>query len=150
MDETVLTPDPAAEAAALAPGEEPTEETAPVNTVRTVHGVTVLICPAEGEAIKGEREVLDFCIGDAFHHEARWVVVPVERLDEAFFRLDTRVAGEIIQKFVTYRVGVVVLGDVAHHIEGSNAFRDFVRECNRGGQTWFLADLAELHEKLAG
>lgn len=43
---------------------------------------------------------------------AQWVVIPSERFDEKFFRLSTRVAGEIIQKFVQYRVGIVVLGDI--------------------------------------
>ncbi|MFE0098621.1 DUF4180 domain-containing protein, partial [Streptomyces sp. NPDC059015] len=30
------------------------------------------------------------------------------------------------------------------------ALRDFVRECNRGRQTWFVADGGELRERLKG
>ncbi|MFG2483774.1 DUF4180 domain-containing protein [Streptomyces virginiae] len=120
-----------------------------MSTLQTINDVPVLMCGAEGEVIAGEREALD-CIGDASYQGAEWVVIPVERLDEAFFRLSTRVAGEIIQKFVQYRMGVVVLGDISRHTVDSAALRDFVRECNRGRQTWFLADVEELRGRLTG
>ncbi|MFC9820253.1 DUF4180 domain-containing protein [Streptomyces erythrochromogenes] len=107
------------------------------------------MCGAEGETIAGEREALD-CIGNASYQGAEWAVIPVERFDEAFFRLSTRVAGEIIQKFVQYRMGIVVLGDISRHTAASTALGDFVRECNRGRQTWFLADAEELRARLTG
>lgn len=120
-----------------------------MDTLQTINDVPVLMCAAEGETIAGEREALD-CVGNASYQGAEWAVIPVERLDEAFFRLSTRVAGDIIQKFVQYRVGVVVLGDISRHTSASTALRDFVRECNRGRQTWFLADTGELRERLTG
>ncbi|GGR95612.1 hypothetical protein GCM10010252_38000 [Streptomyces aureoverticillatus] len=118
-----------------------------MTTLRKIHDVTVLMCPAEGEAIAGERDALDF-IGNASYQGAEWVVVPAERFDESFFRLRTRVAGDIVQKFVNYRMGLVILGDISPHTEGSSALRDFVRECNRGRQTWFVTDDEELTERL--
>lgn len=117
--------------------------------LRTIHGVPVLMCSPEGETIGDERAALDL-IGEAGYREARWVVVPAGRLDGAFFRPRTRVAGEIVQKFAQYGIGLVVLGDVSAHIEASSALRDFVRECDRGRQTWFVRDEAELAERLAG
>ncbi|MEU9234767.1 DUF4180 domain-containing protein [Streptomyces subrutilus] len=120
-----------------------------MSTLQTINDVSVLMCDAEGEVIAGEREALD-CIGNAGYQGARWAVIPVERFDEDFFRLSTRVAGAIIQKFVQYRVGIVVLGDISRHTQASPALRDFVRECNRGTQTWFVSDTEELRERLAG
>jgi hypothetical protein len=118
-----------------------------MSTPQLINDVPVLMCAAEGEAICGEREVLDL-IGNASYQGAEWVVVPAERFDEAFFQLRTRVAGDIIQKFVQYRVGLVVLGDISRHTAASTALRDFVREANRGRQTWFLSDTDELRERL--
>ncbi|MFD0276434.1 DUF4180 domain-containing protein [Kitasatospora sp. NPDC127111] len=112
------------------------------------HEVTVLRLPAEGAPILGEREATDV-IGDAFGHGATWVVVPAARFEDDFFRLSTRVAGGIVQKFVNYRVGLAVVGDISRHTAVSTALRDFVRECNRGGELWFLADEAEFDAKLA-
>ncbi|MFE9724852.1 DUF4180 domain-containing protein [Streptomyces sp. NPDC005794] len=120
-----------------------------MSTLQTIHDVPVLLCPTEGEVIKGEREALDL-IGNAGYQGARWVVVPVERFDEGFFQLGTRVAGDIVQKFVQYGLGLVVLGDVSRHTADSSSLRDFVRECNRGSQTWFVADADELGERLKG
>ncbi|MFF4012053.1 DUF4180 domain-containing protein [Streptomyces sp. NPDC001717] len=120
-----------------------------MSTLRTINDVPVLMCEAEGEPLTGEREALDH-IGNAGYQGAEWVVIPVGRFDESFFRLSTRVAGAIIQKFVQYRMGIVVLGDISRHTEASSALRDFVRECNRGTQTWFVADDDELRERLAG
>ncbi|MGW2987009.1 DUF4180 domain-containing protein [Streptomyces goshikiensis] len=119
-----------------------------MSILEKIHDVPVLMCAAEGEPIRGEREVLDL-IGNAGYQGAEWVVVPAERFDDAFFRLRTRVAGDIVQKFVQYRLGMAVIGDISRHTEASSALRDFVRECNRGRQTWFLADAEELRERLA-
>jgi hypothetical protein len=120
-----------------------------MSDLRTINDVPVFVCDPEGAPIAGERDVLDL-IGDAGYQGARWVVVPAARLDETFFRLRTRVAGDIVQKFVQYDIGLVVLGDIARHTEASPALRDFVRECNRGRHTWFLADDEELRERLGG
>lgn len=120
-----------------------------MSSLQTIHDVPVLMCAPEGEAIAGEGDVLDL-VGNAAYQGARWVVVPVARFDEAFFQLRTRVAGGIVQKFVNFGVGLVILGDISRHMEASSALQDFVRECNRGRQTWFLADAGELRERLKG
>lgn len=109
--------------------------------------VTVLRLAADGPPVRDERDATDL-IGDAFGAGAAWVVVPVERFEDDFFRLSTRVAGGIVQKFATYRVGLAVVGDISRHIADSDSLRDFVRESNRGGQLWFLADGAAFDARL--
>ncbi|MDR3084435.1 MAG: DUF4180 domain-containing protein [Streptomyces sp.] len=120
-----------------------------MSMLEKIHDIPVLMCTPEGEAICGERDAMDL-IGNAGYQGAHWVVIPAERFDEAFFRLRTRVAGDIVQKFVQYRMGLAVIGDISRHTQASSALRDFVRECNRGHQTWFVADLDELRERLGG
>ncbi|MEU8510715.1 DUF4180 domain-containing protein [Kitasatospora sp. NPDC048722] len=109
---------------------------------------TFLRLAADGAPLRSEQDAMD-AIADAWGQEATWVVVPAARLHPDFFALSTRVAGGIVQKFVNYRMGLVVLGDIAHHVAASNALRDFVRESNRGTQLWFLADEAELAARFA-
>jgi hypothetical protein len=41
------------------------------------------------------------------------VIIPAQRLDPDFFRLRTGVAGEFVQKFVTYRLRLAVVGNVS-------------------------------------
>ena len=73
----------------------------------------------------------------------------MERLDDAFFTLSTRIAGEIVQKFVNYRLKLAIVGDIARHLAASAALRDFVHETNRGNQLWFLPDIGQLDAQLA-
>ena|SRR5689334_8283019 len=117
------------------------------DTVTELGGVRVLLCDATGERLHSERDAIDI-VGAALSARCNFVVVPVERLDDAFFSLKTRIAGEIIQKFVNYELRLAIIGDIARHVEASTALRDFVLETNRGNQVWFLADRAALESRL--
>ena len=89
-------------------------------------------------------------IGQALGAGATAVVVPVQRLDPAFFDLRTGVAGDIVQALVTYRIRLVVLGDLPLAAASSSSFAAFVREADRGRDTWFVASTADLQARLAG
>ncbi|WP_053849955.1 DUF4180 domain-containing protein [Streptomyces sp. NRRL B-24085] len=110
-------------------------------------GVNVLHCAPDGPPLDGERAALDL-IGDAMGRDAQVVAVPVDRVPEEFFRLRSGVAGAVMQKFVTYRVRLAVVGDVSRHLDDSTALRDFVHETNQGGHIWFLPDLDTLDDRL--
>jgi hypothetical protein len=88
-------------------------------------------------------------IAVALAQRADLVVVPVARLDPKFFTLSSGLAGAIVQKLVNYRLRLAVVGDISGHLAASNAFRDWVRESNRGRQTWFVDGAAELDARLA-
>jgi hypothetical protein len=111
-------------------------------------GVPVLVCDPDGPVIATTRDALDL-IG-ATYLGAEAVAVPLRRLDERFFSLGTRVAGEIMQKFVNYRLTLVIVGDISELEQSSRALRDLVRESNRGGHVWFVPDLNALDERLRG
>ncbi|ATB39974.1 hypothetical protein CYFUS_005422 [Cystobacter fuscus] len=109
-----------------------------------LNGVRVLELPAEGPRL---REALDL-ISLASEHQADLVAIPVGRLDEAFFKLASGVAGELVQKFVNYRLRLAILGDISAQVAESNALRGFVIEANRGHQLWFLEDREALAARL--
>jgi len=111
-----------------------------------IDGVAVLRCAADGPLLDGEQAALDL-VGEALGR-AELLVVPVARVAPAFFALASGVAGAVVQKFVNYRLRLAIVGDVDEYVAGSTALRDFVRECNRGTQTWFVADETELAARL--
>ncbi|MEU6892631.1 DUF4180 domain-containing protein [Streptomyces sp. NPDC046557] len=114
------------------------------------HGVPVLVCDAEGARIATEQDALDHLIGSAFQNpDVVAVAVPTARFDDRFFDLSTGLAGAIMQKFVTYRLRLVIVGDLSPHLRSGTALRDLVREANRGPHVWFLPDLAALTARLA-
>ena len=87
-------------------------------------------------------------MSEAVVHGAQFLVLHADWLGDEFFSLKTRVAGEIIQKFVTYGFRAAIVGDISRHLAESSAVRAFVYECNRGKHCWFLADLQEVKEWL--
>ena len=97
--------------------------------------------------IRNDRDAANL-INTAWEHHARLVVLPIERLGDDFFRLKTRIAGEVIQKFVTYRLRIAIVGDISRYVAESSALRDFVYESNRGDQVWFVATREELAERV--
>jgi hypothetical protein len=120
------------------------------DTVSVIGGKRVLHAAPDGEPIANDRDAVDLIADATWGHHVELVVVPVERFVDGFFSLRTRIAGEIVQKFVTYRMPLAILGDISGHLEGSSALRAFVHESNQGKDLWFVADLAELRDKLVG
>jgi hypothetical protein len=101
-----------------------------------------------GPRLSTEADAVDL-VGEAFGADASVLVMPVARLDPAFFDPSTRRADEFVQKLADYRVQLVVLGDVGRHEAASAAFRDRVRESNRGRHVWFVPDEGTLAARLA-
>lgn len=113
-----------------------------------VGGASVWLCAEDGPRLDGERAATDI-LGDAYVSGARVIAIPVSRLGPGFLTLSTRIAGEVIQKFVNYGLQVVFVGDISAAVADSDALRDFVRESNRGRHVWFVEDLAALEARLA-
>jgi hypothetical protein len=108
--------------------------------------VPVLICSDAGPPIAGPQDALDV-IGSALSR-ADVVAIPAGRFDERFYTLRTGLAGEIMQKFVNYRLRLAIVGDISAQVAASTALRDLVIESNRGRHVWFVADLDELDTHL--
>jgi len=118
-----------------------------MTTTEHLGGLTVQFEDADGEVIARAADAMDL-IGNASFSGVDLVVLPVARLHPEFFRLGSLLAGDILQKFVNYRVRLSVVGDITAHVEASDALRDFVWESNRGDHVWFLADEAALRARL--
>jgi uncharacterized protein DUF4180 len=112
-----------------------------------IDGKRVLECSAEGPLLCTAQDAVDL-IGEAKSAGANVVVLPVTRLDPAFFQLGTGIAGEMVQKFVTYQVAAAIVGETSQLESESKSLRDFIRESNQRGSIWFLANKEELQARL--
>lgn len=117
------------------------------DALHDLSGTPVLMCASDGSPLRDESDVIDV-IGEGLYHGATWVAIPVDRLTDDFFRLRTRVAGGIVQKFVNYRMKLAIVGDISRHTNTSSALRDFILESNRGNQLWFVSDTEALRSRL--
>jgi hypothetical protein len=86
----------------------------------------------------------------ASKYHATFIVIPVERLGDDFFDLRTCIAGEMAQKFAMYGRRVAIVGDIYCRIAASKSLAAFVIESNRGHDLWFVNDLQEVADRLAG
>lgn len=115
--------------------------------VEQLSGTRVALCPSDGPPLRTGRDATDL-VGETRSVDASTVIVPIERLDPAFFQLRTGIAGEFVQRFVNYDVRLVILGDTSALASQSKALHDFVYESNQGRSIWFLATWQELEERL--
>ena len=116
-------------------------------TVTEIAGERCLFIESDGPPIRdanGGRDLVEAALNES----STLIAVPVERLDAEFFRLRSGLAGEILQKAVNYRLKFAVVGDISAHIAASDALRDFVVECTRGRDVFFVADEAALRQRL--
>lgn len=116
--------------------------------LQTLSGHAVFVCDAEGPLLDGPNAAADL-LGELFGSGARIAAVPTSRLGPTFLQLSSGVLGEVAQKFVNYGMRLAVVGDITAAVEGSNAFRDFVREANKARHVTFAADLDALALRLA-
>jgi|SRR5882757_2872674 len=113
-----------------------------------LHGVRVFECAVDGPALCSVQDAVAV-IGEALGHEVSLVVIPVSRFDPDFFKLRSGLAGEILQKFVNYRLRLAIIGDLSEFAVKSAPFRDFIYEANQGNAVWFLANIGEVERRLA-
>lgn len=117
-------------------------------TVQTLGKSRVYVRPPDARVVTAESDASDF-IGETYGLDVEWVAIPLDHLAPDFFRLRNGVAGAFIQKLITYGLKVAFVGDVSNHAASSEPLRAFIAESNRGGQVWFVADFAELEQRLS-
>jgi PadR family transcriptional regulator AphA len=107
---------------------------------------------AKGEAvIRNERDALELAGICGFSGAPR-ALVHADNLAEEFFDLKTRVAGDVLQKFINYRIRVAAV--LSRERIGTGRFSEMVMEANRGDDfrvfddkekaiAWLVSDDAE-------
>lgn len=119
-----------------------------MDRVVDIHGTTVLVCAPKGPLLEAERDADDF-LSLGWQHGTDMLAIPIERLGPDILRLRTRLLGQMVQKFVNYRMRLAIVGDILPFAAESGALRDFVYEANQGKSLWFVADLDALAARLA-
>ena len=77
---------------------------------------------ADNGLLAGERDVTDI-LGLTWGEDVDWIVLPVRRLPADFFRLETRIAGNMLQKLTNYRMKCAIVGDISAPLAASGALR---------------------------
>jgi hypothetical protein len=102
---------------------------------------------AEGPPLGDDRDAVAL-VNASWNARATFLAIPVERLAADFFHLRSGLVGAFLQKLVIYPMPVAIVGDLSAHIAASKALRDFVYECNRGRDCWFVANIEDVAARL--
>lgn len=103
------------------------------------HTVAVVYSPQK--LITDIASALDFIMSTTYQTGTHKIVINKEALAEEFFILSTGLAGDILQKFVTYQVQLAIYGDFTHYT--SKPLKDFIYESNKGRHIFFAATQEE-------
>jgi len=122
------------------------EGTMEIRTVRK-NDKNIAVVTTDEVLIADVQSALDLLATVRYQTDCDRVILCKSALSADFFDLRTRLAGEILQKFVNYNMKVAVVGDFS--VYSSKSLRDFIYESNRGNHVFFVRDEEEAIEKLS-
>lgn len=110
-----------------------------------VNGANVAIVQSSTICIADVQSAIDFMMTIRYETDCDCIVLNKEAITEDFFVLSTRVAGEILQKFVNYQFKLAIVGDFSHYT--SKPLKDFMYESNNGKDIFFVKTEEEAIQK---
>ena len=96
--------------------------------------------------IKTAEDGLDL-LGNLYYQDFDSIILHEKNITPDFFDLKTGIAGEVLQKFSTYRVRLAIVGDFAQCT--GKSIRDFMFESNKAGHINFVKSTTEALNKLS-
>lgn len=97
--------------------------------------------------INDAQSTLDFIMTVQYDTGCDLIAVNKDAVSESFFVLSTKLAGDILQKFINYRVRFAIYGDFS--IYTSKPLKDFIYECNQSGNVFFTESKELAIDKLS-
>jgi hypothetical protein len=114
--------------------------------VLEINGNNIAELVSENIEINKTQDALDL-MGNCFGSKISRVILYEKNMIPEFFDLKTGIAGEILQKFVTYNFKIAIIGDYSKY--QSNALKDFIYESNKQGEINFVESIEEAKERLS-
>jgi len=99
------------------------------------NGIEIAAVCSKTVIISDVQSAIDFIATIRYTTTCDTVILNKEALGKKFFDLSSGLAGEVIQKFVNYRMPVAIVGDFSKY--KSTSLRDFIYECNNGNHIYF-------------
>ncbi|MEK4251767.1 DUF4180 domain-containing protein [Paenibacillus sp. FSL W7-1287] len=111
------------------------------------NGVDIALVTSDELLITDVQSALDLLATVGYEARTNRIIIDKSAIDEQFFDLSTRIAGEILQKFINYETKLAIVGDFSTY--QSKSLKDFIYESNNGRDLFFLPDKDQAVEKLS-
>ncbi len=112
------------------------------------NNVEVAVVNSDKLVITDVQSALDFIMTVKYETGCDKIAINKEAVVDDFFVLSTCLAGEILQKFINYKVKFAIYGDFTKYT--SKALNDLMYESNEGRDIYFQQDVSLAVDKLAG
>lgn len=109
--------------------------------------VTVAVVHSDELVLTDIQSALDLIMTVKYETGSSRIALNKEAISDDFFILSTRLAGEILQKFINYQTKFAVYGDFSRYT--SKPLKDFIYESNNGRDIFFVSDEDAAVQKLA-
>ena len=112
-----------------------------------IHNHDIAVVYSETVQLSCVQSTLDFMMTIYYETGHRVFIINKEAIIEDFFDLSTKVAGDILQKFINYQFKLAIVGDFSMY--SSLALKDFIYECNHGREIFFVNSIDEAYNKIS-
>ncbi|CAM4521430.1 hypothetical protein FHS16_006317 [Paenibacillus endophyticus] len=99
----------------------------------------VAIIESDEIVIANVQDALDLMATVSYHEDCYKMLIRKSNINEDFFELKTKLAGDILQKYTNYKVKLAIVGDFESY--DSKSLKDFIYESNNGKQVFFAKDI---------
>ena len=117
-----------------------------ITTIRKNNAEIAVVSSSE-ILITDVQSSLDFIATVNYEVGCHHIILNKSAICEDFFNLRTRLAGEILQKFINYHVKIAIVG--VFSVYTSNSLKDFIYESNKGRDIFFLSNEKEAIDRLS-
>lgn len=111
------------------------------------NGHIIAIANTDSVILMNEQSALDLIMTISYDHNRNRIALNKEAISEDFFNLSTKLAGAVLQKFVNYNIKFAIIGDFSSYT--SKALKDFIYECNKGNNIFFVSSEEEAVDRLS-
>lgn len=116
--------------------------------VRKKNNIEVAVVSSDELLITDVQSAIDLMMTIKYETGCTNIAINKEAVTDDFFVLSTRLAGEILQKFINYGVRIAIYGDFSRYT--SKPLKDFMYESNKGKDFYFQPTAALAVEQLFG
>jgi hypothetical protein len=117
-----------------------------INTIKE-NNVEIAIVKSSEILIEDVQSALDFMATVRYETGCDRIILNKSAICEEFFNLSTKLAGDILQKFINYHVKIAIVGDFS--VYTSKSLKAFIYESNNGKDIFFMPDEKQAIGKLS-
>ena len=103
--------------------------------IKTINDIAIVY--SDEIIIKDTQSAIDFIMSVKYETNCSKIAINKEAIIEEFFILSKGIAGEILQKFINYKIKFAIIGDYSKYT--SKPLKDFIYESNNGKDIFFVA-----------